>query len=400
MKKNLFIAFMLILVVTSCDKMKISENQADSFIKYYINYPEFSAADVVQVNGSGYAILGTANTYTAGTQLCLLRTDKYGNTLDTARFYGRSSDDHAYCLQAMADGGFAILGSSRNPATEKLEVYFVRTDSVGNILWSSTIGNSTNGVFGNVEAKHFEIDDQGSFIMTGYAETIGTETIKKIWLGALDKDGNQPYWSPKIYPPKDSEGRHFQILDDGSFVITGITKNSPVPSEALFAHAFILKTTSSGIITSMYYLPASTDEEGNCIRIVDNTHFLVLCTTRGVTGTDITLNYVFLNAPDPLWKKSYGGSGNDFGRSILTRDNSIYILGTTGIAGTYTAISLITADESGNQTARSDFGLGSELSGGSFEKTADGGFIISGSNKYSENSISVALIKTGPDASF
>jgi hypothetical protein len=86
--------------------------------------------------------------------------------------------------------------------------------------------------------------------------------------------------------------------------------------------------------------------------------------------------------------------------SILTLGNSIYILGTTGMAGTYTAISLITADESGNQTARSDFGLGSELSGSSFEKTADGGFIISGTNKYSENSISVALIKTGPDASF
>jgi hypothetical protein len=295
MKKNLFIAFMLILVITSCDKMKISENQADSFIKYYINYPEFSAADVVQVNGSGYAILGTAGTYAAGTQLCLLRTDKYGNTIDTARFYGRSSDDQAYCLQVMADGGFAMLGSSRNPATDKLEVYFVRTDSVGNILWSSTIGGT-----GNVEAKHFEIDAQGSFIMTGYAEISGTETIKKIWLGALDKDGNQPYWSPKIYPQKDSEGRHFQILNDGSFIITGITKNSPVPAEAMFAHAFILKTTSTGIISTMYYLPSLSDEEGNCIRILDDTHFLVLCTTKGVAGTDITLNYVFLNAPDPL----------------------------------------------------------------------------------------------------
>jgi hypothetical protein len=399
MTRNLFISLLIILFAISCDKENVSEIQADSFIKYFSNYPVFTAADVKQVNGSGYAILGTSKTTNSGTELCLLRTDKFGNTIDSARFYGKELDDQAYCLQVTDDGGFAILGSSRNTSTNKLEVYFIRTDSVGDILWERTMGST-----GNVEARYFEINDQGSFIMTGYSEkstTINTTvvTIKQIWIGALDKDGNQPYWSPKIMPStKDAEGRHLQILDDGNFVITGISKNSPVALEAAFAHAFILKTTSTGGISGIYFLPSSTDEEGNCIRVIDNDHFLVLGTKTGSAGSDISLKYASLSALSVEWEKTYGGAGNDFGCSLLTEGNSIYLLGTTATSGTNTAISLITTDDSGDQTARSDFGLGSKLSGCSFGRTTNNGFIITGTNEFSVDNKSLALIKTGDHA--
>jgi hypothetical protein len=387
MKRILFISLLLVLAVISCDKEDVSKSQADSFIKFYRNYSEFTAADVTQ-NGSGYALLGTAKTNTLGTQICLIRTDEYGNSLDSA-FYGRSLDDHAYCLKVMDDGGFAILGSSKNPDTEKLEVYFIRTDSEGNIKWSRTIANHTIAGIRNVEAKHFEINDDGSFIMIGYAEN--ASNVKQIWLGALDKDGIQPYWSPKINPSaKDAEGRHLQILDDGHFVITGTSKNNSANADV-----YILKTTSSGGLEDSYFLSSAADDEGNCIRILDNDHFLVLSTTKSAAGTDIALNYVSFTIPHQVaWRKTYSSSGNNIGRSMLLDGSSIYILGTTGTTGTNTAISLITTDASGNQTGRSDFGLGSKLSGSSFEQTSDGGFIIVGTNYHSAGNVSVALIKT------
>jgi hypothetical protein len=389
MKKNL-LALLLIVMAVSCDKQDISENQANSFVKYYNNYPEFSAADVVEVNQSGYAILGTAKTYVAGTQLCLLRTNKYGNTIDSARFYGRSLDDQAYCLKVLPDKGFAMLGSSRNPITENLDVYLIRTDSVGNVLWTRTIEGA-----GNIEARHFEVDGEGSFFMAGYCEVVGF--AKQIWWFALKDDGSDLWLNPRTFGyDKDDEGTHLQILQDGGLVITGYTQG------ALYKNAIIILTDINGVVDNSFSIASATDEEGTCVRALDDNNFLLLGTTATTGGSNISLFDVYLSSAEQVvhWKQTYSDSDKEIGNALLTDDNAIYMLGTSGTSETNTAISLITADALGNQLERSVFGMGSQLSGGSFQRTADGGFIITGTNKHSDNSVSVALIKTGADATF
>lgn len=394
MKWNLLIAsLILILFAFACDELDVSENQTGSFIKYYNNSPVFTAADVKQVNGSGFAILGTAR-LNDSSQICLLRTDEFGNTIGPARYYPLSENDQAYCLQVLDDGGFGILGSSLNTSTQHLEVYFIRTNSVGDVTWSRIIGQT-----GNVEAMHFEVDDQGSFYMTGYTEVIDVVDYgRQIWMFALNADGSNMWSSPKISGGlKDDEGRHIQILDGGYLAITGYTKS--YPTGTLFGHAFILKANSSGQVSDMYYAPSSADEEGNCIRVMDNNHYLILGTLKRGAESEISLHYVSLSDREVIWEQTYGGTGIDIGNCVITEGSSIYILGTTATSGINSAISLITTDIFGNQTARSDFGLESQFSGSSFERTADGGFIIAGTNKHSDISISVAIIKTGIDTS-
>jgi hypothetical protein len=397
MKRNLLISLLLIITVFSCDQEDVSDNQSGNFVKYYTNYPEFTAADVTKT-GSGYAILGTAYTYAVGSELCLLRTDEFGNTVDSARFYGQGVintqpyDEQAYCLQVMADGGFAILGSSKNPLTLKLEVFFIRTDSKGDILWSRTIKES-----GDVEAKHFEMNSQGSFFMTGYCEVI--DLGKQIWWFALDKDGNNLLPKARTHGfAYDDEGTHVQILQDGRLIITGRTIFT---SGTVFSQAFVLRTDID--LKSDIFCPifsSGINEEGNSIRALDNDHCLILCTTTSASGSVISLKQVSLPGLNVDWEKTYGSSGNDIGQSMIKDGNSIYILGTTRTTGTNTAISLITTDASGNQTERSDYGMSSGLSAASFEQTADGGFIILGTNNYSENNISIALIKTETNTIF
>ena len=60
MKQSLIIILFAALCHFSCDKEDISPAQAENFIKFYTNFPEFFAADVVTINPSGYAVLGTA----------------------------------------------------------------------------------------------------------------------------------------------------------------------------------------------------------------------------------------------------------------------------------------------------------------------------------------------------
>jgi len=395
MKPTLYVTLFLMTVLASAcfDETDISSGQAESFIKYYNNYPVFSGVDVKELDQSGYALLGTVETNLGNTKICLIRTDAYGNLVDTARYYGEESNAKAYCLQVLSDGGFGILGSSVNTFTGKLQVYFVRTNSAGDTLWTRRISHT-----GNVVANYFEVNADGSYILTGYAERSNSITDKQVWIGALDESGDQPFWSPKMYgADKDDEGRHLQILGDGSFVITGTTRS--YPTGTLYSHAFVLRVTATGGATVFSPIPSTADEEGNCIRVLDNQNYLVFGTVKSASstsGSDIRLKKVTLTGGvlTIAWERTYGSNGNDTGQSLVAEGSSLNMLTTMATSGINSAISLIITDSEGNFPAYTTIGIGTQLSGSSFAITSDNGFIITGTNKYSDNSLSATLIKT------
>ena len=68
------------LILVSCNKdFTISPEQADSFIKLFGSFQWDQGVDVKQTADGGYAILGTTTTPEKGTDLYLIKTDKYGN---------------------------------------------------------------------------------------------------------------------------------------------------------------------------------------------------------------------------------------------------------------------------------------------------------------------------------
>ncbi|MBN2481445.1 MAG: hypothetical protein JXB19_06880 [Bacteroidales bacterium] len=397
MTKKVLLLFPLLLLI-ACDKEDISSLQADSFIKFYNTRAVFTSADVKQMSNDGYAVLGTVETLTSGTQICLLRTDEYGNSVDSAKFYGRSLNDRAYCLQVLPDG-FAILGSSQNPLNSNLEVYFIRTDRLGEILWTRTIGGLED-----MEAYHFEIDTDGSYIMTGYAKRSGSTNDKQIWLFAIDRDGNdRDDWpTQRTYGgDRDEEGVHLQIMDDGKIAITGNTKSYPLGT--LTRHSYILIANNIGGLVTFLTIDSPADEDANCIRVLDDGNFLIIGTMRSNLtgqGSDIILRKITLSPTVPdevIWSKWYGTSGDDTGKSIIVDGSNYVLLGTTAATGGLSSISLIMTDPDGENPEYAHFGQGTQLTGTSFAKTSDSGFIISGTNKHTDTHVSVALIKTRPD---
>jgi len=390
----------MLVLVASCDKMDITSLQAESFIKYYNTFPIFSGADAKQTAESGYAAVGTVESYSSGTQICLLRMDAFGNLLDSARYYGRSLNDKAYCLQVLDDGGYAILGSSQNPQTEKNEVYFLRTNSFGEVLWSRII-NETD----NVEATHFEVSPNGSFYLIGYAYTEKFGPLNKdIWLFGFDDTGNNfPTWgSPRIIGgAKEDQGTHLQLLENGGIVITGFTKSNS--DETLYSQSFIIICNSSGFPSSPAYSSNAWNEQVNCIRVLGTNSYLIAGTSNAlsVSSTDIMLKKVTLSGTSiqVVWEKYFGGNGNDYGTFSQIRNNTIYLLATKATVGINSSIAVITTNMEGTNEKYIYFGDNSQLTSGTLNVTDDNGFIITGTNKHSENNVSLALIKTKSDVS-
>jgi hypothetical protein len=368
--------------------MDISPAQADSFIKFYNTFPVFTGSDVKEIPGIGYVILGTVTSITEGKQICLIRTDLYGNSVDTARYYGDPLDQEACHIEVLDDQGFAILAQTID-ASNKKAVLFIRTDSVGNVVIERTISGPYD-----VEPKSMKVDASGSFYMVGNGLSTkgGAPLNKDIWLYALNQQG-EPLWADQRFigfSANDDEGNDLQLLPDGRIIVTGTTTD---PEKKM--RAFVLRTGSTGFGGSLFKIDSEVDETSSCIQIIDENTFIIVGTTQTLTSSsDIMMKKVMYSSTGlGVVSDTTYGSGNDKGVCVILDENKLRLLATTSSTGINTTITLITTDLDGENAVYSEIGEGTQLSASSFERTSDNGFIVAGTNKHSENDQSMALIK-------
>lgn len=382
---TLLYIFLLIALVYACDKEDLSDTQSEKFVKYYANFPVFTAADVINYE-SGFALLGTALTADSGTKVCLIRTDEKGNSIGREIIYGREKNDHAFSLKSLASGGFIILGSSQHPVTDKLEVMVIKTNNQGQPLWTRYISEPDQ----NVEAKKFVIGNDGSIYLAGYCTT--SDKAKEIWLFAIDANGNDLWTTSRKFGYQwDDEATYLDIMEDGDLLLTGY-----ISSNGIVNNAYLLKTDSEGSLDAFLPLFSTENKEGCSVIAMNSNDFLIL-STRSVGGyQDISLDMIDYGNMTTKWNQTYLSPENEISKGLIFSNNKLYILSTKSSSSARSLISIVTADATGNKLFVNDFGLSTGLAASSFQITPDGGFIIAGTNVVSEeNNTALALIKTG-----
>ncbi|MFL2571473.1 MAG: T9SS type A sorting domain-containing protein [Parvicellaceae bacterium] len=115
---------------------------------------------VEQTSDGGYIISGATEFFTGIPDVYLLKTDSNGDSLWT-KTYGASSGAVGYSIQQTTDGGYIITGSKRVSSTN-VNVYFIKTDGSGNVLWTNEIAlNSKINAFPNPTDDLIILDIEG-----------------------------------------------------------------------------------------------------------------------------------------------------------------------------------------------------------------------------------------------
>ncbi len=92
----------------------------------------------VQADDGDYVVLGSTFSFGAGDfDIYLLKLNTVGDTIWTATF-GGDSTEYGYDIQKTADGGYILVGSTRSIGNGKRDVYLLKTDSLGQVIWSHT----------------------------------------------------------------------------------------------------------------------------------------------------------------------------------------------------------------------------------------------------------------------
>ena len=131
--KKFFSLLVLLSAWTSLVQAQIT------FSKEYGGFYDEDGRWMEQTSDSGFVMVGGTETYSNGqSDVWLVRTDAYGNVLWN-RSYGDTQFDFANMVRNTSDGGFVIAGFTGSFGAVNNDGWIIKTDGSGNIQWTRMI---------------------------------------------------------------------------------------------------------------------------------------------------------------------------------------------------------------------------------------------------------------------
>jgi len=302
--------------------------------------------------------------------------------------FGGRYTDGAWCMQETADGGNILVGISASRG-EGSDLLLIKTDAIGKCTWSRIWGGSGE------DAGYFVQETKdGGFIATGSTKSfaMGEELL---WL--VKTDGNGSLSWDKTFGGFVSSfgdgGWSVNEIDDGGFIITGYTQSQGSGRKDLW----LLKTDEQGTRAWDKTFGGSEDDVGMSVLQSRDGGYIVAGRTAsfGKGGDDI-----WLLKTDSLgkeqWNTTFGGKKDDAGFQVVELADGYALVGRTESGLDKMKIILIKVDTSGRRLWEKTY-LGSSAS--SLQSTGDGGYIIAGRIDNKKTGRDALIIKTNSNGS-
>lgn len=180
--------------------------------KVYKNSDYFIGSALLQLDDSGYIILGHASQ-----DIHLIRTNQFGDTLWT-KIIGGSGLDEGYSIQKTNDNGFIIFGYTLSYGAGQKDVYAVKINSNGDIQWSKTYGGP-----GYETGCHGIVCNDGGFAIACMKGDINAGVTCDSYLIRTNSIGDT-LWTRTFTNAGDDWFRRIQETSDGGFILTGYIK--------------------------------------------------------------------------------------------------------------------------------------------------------------------------------
>ncbi|MFI5205754.1 MAG: hypothetical protein ACHQVK_02335, partial [Candidatus Paceibacterales bacterium] len=327
---------------------------------------------VQQTPDSGYVIVGYTNSFGAGKEdVYLIKTNMNGDTLWT-KTYGGPDSDYGYALWQTADSGYIITGLTFSFGAGGRDVFLIRTNSMGDTLWTKTYGGTGQDVGYDVQQT-----SDGGYLIAGYTSSFGAGN-DDVYLIKTNSAGDT-LWTRTFGGTSFDQGYFAQETYTGEYIVTGYTNSFGTGLDDFY----LLKTKSNGdLIWSKTFGGAGYDDPFFLQQTTDSGYIITGFTgSFGAGGDDFYL--VKTDSGGNLqWSKTIGGTNYDDAYCVKqTKDGGYIIAGSTQISSSNEDVYVVKTDLAGNVQWSELFG-GTNLDFGySVDQTAGGGYIITGSSQ-------------------
>lgn len=238
-----------------------------------------------------------------------IKTDKYGDSMWT-KTYGGPNTEFGNWVEPTNDKGYIITGMTRSYGQGMDDIYIIKTDSIGDTLWTRTFGDSTIDFgYSCIQTK-----DNG-FIVGG-----SLSSSPQIYVVKLDSIGDT-IWT-RIYGYRGSARFIIEPKNGGYLVVADGSVISPVLHDVL-----LIRINDNGdTLWTNTYLASMVDYVHHGIQTKDNGFMLIGHTgSFGAGGQDI---YAIKtdSSGNLQWTRTYGGINEDYGKYVLESDDGGYVI--------------------------------------------------------------------------
>ena len=150
-------------------------------------YPYFQRGEhLIRTLDNGFLLVGNSQDLQSGgdKDVFIVRTDSLGDTLWT-RQYGGSGNDEGFSAVSLPNGGFAVAGGKRNLSGTESDYYLLRLNAGGDTLWTRTYSRNAQEVCTGIATR-----PGGGFILCGYTVSNPQLQVVEEWVVITDSVGD------------------------------------------------------------------------------------------------------------------------------------------------------------------------------------------------------------------
>ncbi|HTW92597.1 MAG TPA: hypothetical protein VMH22_12940 [bacterium] len=359
-----------------------------SWWRTYGGTSDDGGCEVRQTSDSGYIVAGYTTVPGSSGPDLYLIKTDASGQTQWTRTHHEKVYHYGASVQQTSDSGYIIAGYEGYAA-----VYLVKTDASGDTLWTRTYGGAQSDYGQSVQ----QTLDSG-YMIAGYTESFGAGRYDA-YLVKTNAFGDT-LWTRTYGGEYVDEGRAAQQTSDGGYIIAGFTYSfgAGTPDSA---NVYLIKTNASGDTLWTRAYGGTNDDWGKSVQQTSDGGYIIAgwTTSFGAGGYDVYL--IKTNASgDTLWTRTYGGTSNDVGNSVQqTSDGGYIIAGSTMSFGAGDEdVYLIKTNALGDTLWTRTYGGTGGDEGGSVRQASDGGYIVTGRTwSFGAGNWDVYLIKTDPD---
>tara|TARA_R110002050_G_scaffold200591_1_gene335551 strand:+ start:102175 stop:103635 length:1461 start_codon:yes stop_codon:yes gene_type:complete len=231
--------------------------------------------------------------------------------------YGGNRDDKAFDIIQTQDNGFLVIGSTSSFGFDNSQMYFLKLDSTGAIMWSKSHGGS-----GQESGQSVIETSDGGFFGVGYTNSWGSGGFD-FFMVKLDVNGNLEYEDYYGGSDWDFAWDVIEVAPE-EFVIAGETQSYGAGNADGWIVKFNGKTRQfvwdKTVGTSNYenYKAVAPGENGSFVAAGKGTQL-------GRTDEDVLVTR-FDSLGDTIWTKYYGDTLQDYANDVIWMSDSTYAL--------------------------------------------------------------------------
>lgn len=284
------------------------------------------------------------------------------------RAYGGPATDMAWAIEPLPGGDLALLGATESFAAGRDDLWLLRLDGHGNIQWERVLGGS-----GWEWAAALVAGSDGSVVAAGTTESFGAGA-SDVWLMKVDAAGSL-VWQRTFGGPDSDVAGGVERTPDGGLVVVGFTRPSNLPSRGL-----LFKLDGAGNVLWHKVLGCHGDSGLNSVLPMPDGGFAAVGWTAGpfggTAGWFVRLDASGNLRAERTFTSYDGASLSDLVPGVDGGFVSVGIIGSGG--GRNSDMWVCKLDENGSLVLQRAYGSGNYQGARSIRSTPDGGYVVVG----------------------